>query len=69
MIVRRNMRCWVTVGKHVNDIRTIARQPPITTIDKLLEAVFSVVSTPRIYSEDPRQCRASYLNPCGGGYE
>jgi hypothetical protein len=31
------MRCLVTAGKHVNNIRAIARQPPITTIEKLLE--------------------------------
>jgi hypothetical protein len=46
MIARRNIRCLVTVGKHVNDIRAIARQPPITT-EGLLEAVFSVGSAPR----------------------
>jgi hypothetical protein len=46
--------CWlVEAGKHVNDIRAIVRQPPIT-IGKLMEAVFSVVSAPRPYSEDPR---------------
>jgi hypothetical protein len=43
----------VAAGKHVNDIRAIPRQPPITT-EKLLEAVFSVGSAPRLYSEDPR---------------
>jgi hypothetical protein len=36
-----------------NDIRIIARQP-IKTIEELLQAVFSVGSTPRLYSEDPR---------------
>jgi hypothetical protein len=41
-------------GKDVNDIQAIARQPPITTIETLLEAVFSVESVPRLYSEDPR---------------
>jgi hypothetical protein len=45
------MRCLVADGMHVNDIRGIARQPPITTIGKLLETVFSVVSVPRLYSE------------------
>jgi hypothetical protein len=54
MIARRNMHCLVTVGKHVNSIRAIARQPPITTIGKLLKAVFSVGSAPRLYNEDPR---------------
>jgi hypothetical protein len=39
---------------HVKDIQAVARQPPITTIEKLLEAVFSIRSTPRLYSEDPR---------------
>jgi hypothetical protein len=40
-------------GKHVNDIQAITRQSPITT-EGLLEAVFSVGSTPRLYSKDPR---------------
>jgi hypothetical protein len=44
----------VVAGKHVNDIRTVVRQPPITTIEELLEAVFSVESAPRLFSEDPR---------------
>jgi hypothetical protein len=43
----------VTTGKHVNNIRDIARQPPITTIRELLEAVFSVGFAPRLYNEDP----------------
>jgi hypothetical protein len=42
----------VTAGKHVNDIRDIARQLPITTIEGLVEAVFSVGSAPRLYTED-----------------
>jgi hypothetical protein len=41
------MRYLVTASKHVNDTRTITRQPPITRIGKLLEAVFSVGSAPR----------------------
>jgi hypothetical protein len=41
-------------GKHVNDIRAIAWQPPITAIEKLMDAVFSLVSALRLYSEDPR---------------
>jgi hypothetical protein len=53
-MARRNMRCLVAAGKHVNDIRVIARQLPITTIEKLLEVVFSVESAPRLYSEYPR---------------
>jgi hypothetical protein len=44
----------VAVGKHVNYIRAVARQPPITTIEELLEAVFSVGFAPRLYSQDPR---------------
>jgi hypothetical protein len=52
-IARRNMRCLVAVGKHVINIRAIARQSPIT-IEKLLKAVFSVESTPRLYKEGPR---------------
>jgi hypothetical protein len=47
------MGCLATAEKHVNDIRAIARQPPIT-IEKLLEAVFSVGSAPRLYSENSR---------------
>jgi hypothetical protein len=46
------MRCLVAAGKHVDDIQAIAEQPPITTIEKLLEAVFSVGSSPRLYSDD-----------------
>jgi hypothetical protein len=48
------MGCLVEACKHVNDIRDIARQPPITTIGKLLEVVFSVGSALRVYSKDPR---------------
>jgi hypothetical protein len=47
------MCCLVTAGKQVNDIRALARQPPITT-EGLLEAVFSVGSASSVYSEDPR---------------
>jgi hypothetical protein len=43
----------VTVAKDINDIRDIAMHPPIKTIERLLEAVFSVGSTSRLYSEDP----------------
>jgi hypothetical protein len=43
-----------TAGKHVNHIQVIARQPLITTIEKLFEAVFSVGSALRLYSEDHR---------------
>jgi hypothetical protein len=53
-IARRNMLCLVTAGKHVNDTRAIARQPPVTAIEGLLEVVFSVGSVKRLYSEDPR---------------
>jgi hypothetical protein len=48
------MRYLVTAGKHVYDIRAVVRQPPITTVEKLLAAVFSVGSAPKLYSEDPR---------------
>jgi hypothetical protein len=41
-------------SKRVNDIRVIARQTAITTIDGLLEVMFSVGYTPRLYSKDPR---------------
>jgi hypothetical protein len=47
------MHCLATAGKHVNNIRAIARLPPIT-IEKLVEAVFSLGSAPRLYNEDPR---------------
>jgi hypothetical protein len=46
------MPCLVTADKHVNDIRAIARHPPITKIEGLLEAVFSVGCAPRLYTED-----------------
>jgi hypothetical protein len=32
----------------------MARQEPITKIEKFLKAVFSVGSAPRLYSKDPR---------------
>jgi hypothetical protein len=41
-------------NKHVNNIRDIARQPPITTIEELLRAVFSVGSDPDLHNEDPK---------------
>jgi hypothetical protein len=55
------MCCLVTAGKHVNNIRAIARQPPIT-VEGLLEAVFSVGSAPRLYSEDSRLAEAVQLS-------
>jgi hypothetical protein len=58
-IVRRDMRCLITAGKHVNDTRDIARQQPIITIEKLLEAVFSVGSAPRLCSEDTKPAEFS----------
>jgi hypothetical protein len=39
-------------GKHVNDIRAIARQPPVRAIE--LFEVFSVESALRLYNGDPR---------------
>jgi hypothetical protein len=54
-IARRNMRCLVTAGKHVNNIRAIASQPPITTIEGLLEALFSIGSSPRLHNDDTSQ--------------
>jgi hypothetical protein len=48
------MRCLVTIGKQGNNIRSIVRQAPMTIIEGLLEAVFSVGSAPRLYSEGPR---------------
>jgi hypothetical protein len=55
------MPCPVTAGKHVNNIRAINSQPPITTIEGLLEAAFSVGSALRLYSEDPREAEAVQL--------
>jgi hypothetical protein len=49
MIARSNMSCLVTAGKHVNNIVTVAKQRPITTIEKLLKEVFSVGTTPHGY--------------------
>jgi hypothetical protein len=54
------MCCLVRAGKHVNDIPAIARQPFITTIAGQLEAVFSVVSAPRLYGENPRQAERGF---------
>jgi hypothetical protein len=48
------MSCLVTTHKHVNSTRAIVRQPSITTIEELLNAVFSVRSAPELYNEDPR---------------
>jgi hypothetical protein len=47
------MCCLVIINKHVNDIRALSRRPPITTVEKVLETVFSVGSVPRLYSEHP----------------
>jgi hypothetical protein len=44
----------VTAGKHINNIRAIARQPSITTIEELLRAVFSFGSVQKLYDQDPR---------------
>jgi hypothetical protein len=41
------------LGKHVNNIRALARQPPPTTTEELLETVFLVESIPRLYNEEP----------------
>jgi hypothetical protein len=49
------------VAKHVNNIRAIARQPPIITIEGLLDAVFFVGSAPKVYSEDHRPAEAVQL--------
>jgi hypothetical protein len=52
----------VTVDKHVNNIQVTARQQPIT-VEELLEAVFSVWSALRLYSEDtPGRLRAVQLS-------
>jgi hypothetical protein len=46
--MRRNIRCLVMTGKHVNNIQDIARQLPITAVEGLLEAVFSLGSALRL---------------------
>jgi hypothetical protein len=53
------MRSLITAGKHVNNIRVIARQTPISTREVLLETVFAVGSDPRLYSEDSRPADSS----------
>jgi hypothetical protein len=53
------MHCLIKAGKHVSNIRAIARQPPIEIIDGLLEAVFSVVSFRSYIARTP--CRLSAL--------
>jgi hypothetical protein len=63
------MRYLVAAAKHINDFRANARQPPITTIAKLLEAVFSVAPHPRLHSEDPRPAdKSSILECCPTGH-
>jgi hypothetical protein len=52
---------WQPFGKHVNDIRAVVRQLPITTIEKLLEAVFSVGSAPRLLSEETKPAESVQL--------
>jgi hypothetical protein len=42
-----------------SDIWATARQPSITTVEGLLEAVFTVGSAPRLYSEDPSAVECS----------
>jgi hypothetical protein len=44
-----------------NNIRAIARQPPITK-EGVLEAVFSVGSAPMLYKKDPRPAEAIQLS-------
>jgi hypothetical protein len=55
------MRCLVTAGKHVNNIRAVARQPPITTIEKQLVAAFSVGTNPMLYNEETRLKKAGFI--------
>jgi hypothetical protein len=54
------MRYLVTAVKRFNDIWAIARQPSMTTLAGLLEAVFSVGSAPRLYNEDTSRAAVSY---------
>jgi hypothetical protein len=58
-IARTNISFLVPAGKHVNIIRSIAKQSPIITIEGLWEAVFSVGSAPKLYSEDPAPAECS----------
>jgi hypothetical protein len=53
------MRSFVAADKHVNEIRTFSRQPPITTTEELLEVVLSVGSAPILYSENPKPTESS----------
>jgi hypothetical protein len=53
MIARKKMGCFVASVKHVSDIRAIVREPSLTMIT-VLEAVSSVGSAPRLFSEDSR---------------
>jgi hypothetical protein len=48
----RTCVAWQTRSRG-KDTWTIARQPLITTIEELLEAVFSVGSAPKLYSTTP----------------
>jgi hypothetical protein len=57
--MRRNMCFFVMAGKHVNNIRAIARQTPLTTIEGFLEDMFSVEFSPRLYSKDPKLAACS----------
>jgi hypothetical protein len=57
-----NMHCLVAARKQISDIRAIVRQQPITTIEILLEAVFSVGSFARLYSEDLRPAEWVHLS-------
>jgi hypothetical protein len=60
----------VTACKHVNDIRAVARQLPITKRERVLEAVFSIGSVLRLCNEDRRlaegNCGSSVLS-CESG--
>jgi hypothetical protein len=55
------MRFLVTAGKHINNIHAIARQ---LKLEELSEALFSVGSTLRLYSEDRRQAEDSLIELC-----
>jgi hypothetical protein len=57
------MHFFVTSRIHVNNTPDIARQPPVTRIEKPLAAMFSVGSASRLYSEDPRPAEASESEP------
>jgi hypothetical protein len=56
------MRCLVTAGKHFNYTRDIARQPPMTTIERLLQSVFSAGFASAECSEPRLEAGSNYTS-------